>query len=407
MTQEVTAEISGHCDDRFAAVQQVLQENLDSGADLGASVAIFVDGEPVVDIWGGWADETRSRPWERDTLVNVYSTTKTMTALSALVLADAGDLDFNAPVSTYWPEFAAAGKDAVQVRHLMSHTAGLSGWAEPMQPTDLYDWEKATSLLAAQEPWWEPGMVSGYHAVTQGYLVGEVVRRITGQTLGTFFAKEVAGPLGADFHIGLAPEHYSRVAPVIPPPALTVDPDPASLAGRTLTNPRLRGEVAWEEAWRRAEIPAANGHGNARSVAAIQAVLACGGEAGGARLLSAAGCDAVVSEQAHGTDLVLGVPLRVGMGYGLPSAELPLSPQGPLLGRPGGLPRGRRPRRPHGGRLHDELHGRGHAGRHAGSPDRAGGLRVTDPRLRPGPRWASSASSTPPARPPRTPGPAR
>ena len=208
----------------------------------------------------------------------------------------------------------------------MGHTAGLSGWSEKMDAEDLADWEKCTSLLANQAPWWTPGDGSGYHAVTQGYLVGEVVRRITGQTLGTFFAKEVAGPLGADFHIGLAPEHYSRVAPVIPPPALTVDPDPASLAGRTLTNPRLRGEVAWEEAWRRAEIPAANGHGNARSVAAIQAVLACGGEAGGARLLSAAGCDAVFSEQAHGTDLVLGVPLRLGMGYGLTSAELPVSP---------------------------------------------------------------------------------
>src|SRR6476619_4658613 len=132
MTQDVTAaaattEVSGDCDERFVGVRKVLEDNLNSGADLGASVAVFVDGEPVVDIWGGWTDETRTTPWERDRLVNVYSTTKTMTALSALVLADAGELDFNAPVSTYWPEFAAAGKDAVQVRHLMSHTAGLSG----------------------------------------------------------------------------------------------------------------------------------------------------------------------------------------------------------------------------------------------------------------------------------------
>src|SRR5438270_2765464 len=316
MTQEVTAEISGHCDDRFAAVQQVLQENLDSGADLGASVAIFVDGEPVVDIWGGWADETRSRPWERDTLVNVYSTTKTMTALSALVLADAGDLDFNAPVSTYWPEFAAAGKDAVQVRHLMSHTAGLSGWAEPMQPTDLYDWEKATSLLAAQEPWWEPGTASGYHAITQGYLVGEVVRRITGQTIGSFFASEVAGPLGADFHIGTGPEHDSRIARVIPPPPLGIEgADPTSIAVRTLSNPPLSAEQSWEEGWRRAEIPAAGGHGNARSVVAVQTVLACGGEVGGHRFMSERGCEAVFGPQSSGVDLVLGVPLGFGMGY--------------------------------------------------------------------------------------------
>src|SRR5438309_12022878 len=133
-----------------------------------------------------------------------------MTALSALVLADRGELDLHAPVARYWPEFKAGGKGAVEVRHLLSHSAGLSGWQEPMAPEDLYDWEKATARLAAQEPWWEPGTASGYHAITQGYLVGEVVRRVTGQTIGTFFAKEVAGPLGADFHIGLAPEHDSR-----------------------------------------------------------------------------------------------------------------------------------------------------------------------------------------------------
>src|SRR5438309_1315535 len=327
MTQEVTAEISGHCDERYAAVQQVLQDNLNSGADLGASVAVFVDGEPVVDIWGGWADETRTSAWERDTLVNVYSTTKTMTALSALVLADAGDLDFNAPVSTYWPEFAAAGKDAVQVRHLMSHTAGLSGWAEPMEATDLYDWEKATSLLAAQEPWWQPGTASGYHAVTQGYLVGEVVRRVTGQSIGTFFAEQLAGPLGADFHIGTGPEHDGRIANVIPPPPLELlGADPASIAVRTLSNPPLSAAQSWEPAWRRAEIPAAGGHGNARSVAQVQSVLACGGEVGGRRFLSAAGCEVALQEQSFTTDLVLGIPIRFGMGYGLTSEQMPLGP---------------------------------------------------------------------------------
>src|SRR5206468_2436124 len=152
--------------------------------------------------------------------VNVWSTTKTMTALCALILADAGDLDFNASVATYWPEFAAAGKDAVEVRHLMSHTAGLSGWTEPLTIEDLYDWDKATSLLAAQEPWWQPGTASGYHAVTQGYLVGEVVRRVTGQSLGTFFAKQIAEPLGADFHIGLDAADDARVATLVPPPSL-------------------------------------------------------------------------------------------------------------------------------------------------------------------------------------------
>src|SRR3954451_13351681 len=160
-----------------------------------------------------------------------------MTALCALLLADRGELDFDAPVARYWPEFKAGGKESVEVRHLLSHNAGLSGWQEPMQPEDLYDWEKATSLLAAQEPWWEPGTASGYHAITQGYLVGEVVRRVTGQSIGQFFAKEIAGPLDADFHIGTPAECDDRVATLIPPPPLPVEGlDPTSVAVRTLVN---------------------------------------------------------------------------------------------------------------------------------------------------------------------------
>src|SRR5205085_3840258 len=196
---------------------------------VGASAAVVIDGQPVVDIWGGFTDEAKTKPWERDTIINVWSTTKTMTALSALILADRGELDFDAPVARYWPEFKAGGKESVEVRHLMSHNAGLSGWQEPMAPEDLYDWEKATSLLAAQEPWWEPGTASGYHAVTQGYLVGEVVRRVAGgTTIGRFFADEIAGPLGADFHIGTPADCDERVAPVIAPPPLAELAGPAA-----------------------------------------------------------------------------------------------------------------------------------------------------------------------------------
>ena len=318
------AEVHGTCDDRFEAVRTTFASNLDAGLDVGASVAVFLDGEPVVDLWGGTIDDAGT-PWAEDTIINVWSTTKTMTALSALVLADRGELDVDAPVARYWPEFSAAGKEDVLVRHLMAHTAGLPGWDEPMAAEDLYDWEKATSLLAAQAPWWEPGTASGYHAVTQGYLVGEVVRRVAAETVGTFFAKEVAGPLGADFHIGTAAEHDARVATVIPPPALELAPDPGDLAVRALANPRLRAEQSWDVAWRRAEIPAAGGHGNARSVAAVQSVLACSGEARGVRLLSPEGCATVFREQVDGTDLVLGMPLRHGIGYGLPSEAVPLS----------------------------------------------------------------------------------
>ena len=185
----------GFTQEKFAPVRAFFESNLASGADLGASFAATVEGETVVDIWGGWADPEKTRPWVSDTIVNVYSTTKTMTAITALLLADRGELDFDAPVARYWPEFAANGKADVKVSHLMSHAAGLSGWREKVTLDVHYDWEKATSLLAAQEPFWEPGTEPGYHAVTQGYLVGEVVRRITGRSLGTVFRTEIAEPL--------------------------------------------------------------------------------------------------------------------------------------------------------------------------------------------------------------------
>lgn len=321
------AEIHGTFDERFGAVREALAATLESGLDVGASVAVAVDGQNVVDIWGGTTDPEGTIPWERDTLVNVWSTTKTMTNLCALILADQGEIDLRAPVARYWPEFKAGGKEAVEVRHLLSHNSGLSGWTAPMQPEDLYDWELSCARLAAQEPWWEPGSGSGYHAITQGYLVGEVVRRVTGQSLGAFFAKEVAEPLGADFHIGLSAADDSRVANVIPPPPLPLEgADPQSIAVRTLANPPLSAEQSWEAGWRRAEIPAANGHGNARSVAAVQRVLACGGEVDGKRLLSPAGCEAVLEEQSYGPDLVLGIPIRFGVGYGLTSPDMPLGP---------------------------------------------------------------------------------
>jgi CubicO group peptidase (beta-lactamase class C family) len=249
-----------------------------------------------------------------------------MVGLTALILADRGELDLHAPVSRYWPEFKAAGKEAIEVCHVLGHTAGLAGWTEPMTAEDLYDWDLCCARLAAQEPWWEPGTASGYHALTEGYLVGEIVRRITGDTLGTFFAREVARPLGADFHIGTGAEHDVRIARVIPPPPLEMPDDPDAFAVRTLANPRLAAEESWTEQWRRAEIPAANGHGNARSVARVQSALACRGEVDGIRLLSAAGCEAVFEEQAHGVDLVLGIPVRLGVGYGLNLPELPISP---------------------------------------------------------------------------------
>jgi CubicO group peptidase (beta-lactamase class C family) len=331
------AEIQGSWDTRFDGVATTLAASLDAGTDVGASVAVFVHGEPVVDIWGGWVDEAHSAPWAEDTLTNVWSTTKTMTFLCALMLADRGELDFYAPVSTYWPEFAAGGKENVHVRHLMSHTAGLPGWSEPLHSEELADWERCTSLLAAQAPWWEPGTASGYHAVTQGYLIGEVVRRITGESIGQWFAREVAAPLGADFFIGLPAAEDHRVSVVIPPPPTDLENlKPSELVIRAMTNPPLDAALPAAAWWRRAEIPAANGHGNARSVAMVQSIIAGGGEARGVRLLSSEGCARIFDEQSHGTDLILGMPYRFGMGYGLSSEMMPIGPRACFWGGYGG-----------------------------------------------------------------------
>ncbi len=330
-------EISGTCGEGFEPVREAFASNFEQGLDVGASVAVYLRGEPAVDLWGGQLDKVGSEPWREDTIVNVWSTTKTMTNLCALILADRGEVDLASPVARYWPEFAAAGKASVEVRHLLAHTAGLSGWTEPLSVSDLYDWEKATSLLAAQEPWWEPGSSSGYHAVTQGYLVGEVIRRVTGVSVGRFFAEEVAGPLGADFFIGTPPEADERVGLLIPPETMpTLEDMPGEIAIRTFANPLLDATSSWSIPWRRAEIPAAGGHGNARSVAAVHSVVACGGEARGVRLLSRAGCETIFEEQSNGKDLVLGVPIRFGMGFGLSGEMMPAGPHTYFWGGWGG-----------------------------------------------------------------------
>src|SRR3954465_15640194 len=218
--------MGGTCSARFEPLRELFAAKLESGEDLGASVALNIDGEMVVDLWGGWADEARTVPWGENTIANVFSTTKTMTALAALALVDRGELDLDANVARYWPEFAARGKAGIKVRHLLSHTSGVSGWDQPITLEDLYDWDKSTALLAAQAPWWEPGTASGYHALNYGHLIGEVIRRITGQCLGEFLAAQVAGPLGADFHIGLSDSAFRRVANGVPPPAPADPPQP-------------------------------------------------------------------------------------------------------------------------------------------------------------------------------------
>jgi CubicO group peptidase (beta-lactamase class C family) len=322
-------EIHGFCDDAFAGVRDAFVGNFDAGNELGASVAVTHHGDPVVDLWAGDADE-HGRPWAEDTIVNVYSTTKTMTFICVLMLADRGLVDFDAPVATYWPEFAANGKEGVLLRHVMSHNAGLSGFDPAITATDLYDWDGICTGLAAQAPWWEPGTGSGYHLVTQGYLLGEVVRRVSGKSVGTFFRDEVAGPLGADFFIGLPASEDARVADLVPPDfeqmAASLPTAETSIATRSVLSCVLDATEPRTRAWRGAEIPAAGGTGNARSVARVHSALACGGTVDGVRLMSPETVEQVLVEQSNGTDKVLGVPMRFGMGFGLMSELIPLSP---------------------------------------------------------------------------------
>ncbi len=320
-------EVHGFVAPGFEAVRDAFASNFENGLECGASVAVTRDGEPVVDLWAGDAAPD-GRPWQEDTIVNVYSTTKTMAATCILVLADRGALDLQAPVARYWPEFARNGKADITVAHVMSHSAGLAGFVPALESTEaLYDWDAVCARLEAMEPWWEPGTASGYHAVTQGYLQGEIVRRVDGRSIGAFFRDEIALPLGADFHIGLDAKHDARVGELIPPTGgLGASAAPGSIVARTLGSVRLTGEEPRTRAWRAAEIPSAGGIGNARSVARIHSALACGGTVDGVKLMSEAGVARAREEQIRGTDLVLGVPLVFGNGFGLSDPTFPISP---------------------------------------------------------------------------------
>lgn len=319
--------IQGACDPAFDQLREVMSASIDTGEDVGASVCVIHQGRTVVDIWGGVADVGTGEPWERDTIINVFSITKTMTTLAALLLVDRGELDPDTAVAKYWPEFAAAGKNDVTVANLMSHTSGVSGWQEPITLAEIYDDQAAAAALAAQSPWWQPGTASGYHALNQGHLVGEVIRRITGQSLGTFFRREIAEPTGADFYIGTPESEDGRIARLISPTEVGIDFSavaPDSVLIKTLTNPFLEVSKVATREWRAAELGAVNGHGNARSVATAQAVVSHGDS----RFLGNGTLDRIFEVHADGPDLVLGIPIRFGLGYGLVNPATPGLPGG-------------------------------------------------------------------------------
>lgn len=342
-----TIAIQGTVKDGFQRVKEAFAANFADHGEVGAALSVVANGETVVDIWGGYADPQRTRPWQRDTIVNVYSTTKGLTATCAHRLVDQGKLDIDAPVAKYWPEFAQAGKEDLPVRYLLSHRAGLSAISTMLPADETFAPEPMLNALAAQKPWWEPGTKFGYHALTFGYLVGEVIRRVSGMTVGAYFRKEIAEPLGMDTHIGFGPELDARCAEMIPAGFEGVDldnpiakafMDPASLTFKSFWMtpvPLIDPQYMNKRGWRAAEVPAANGHSDARSLARMYGALARGGEIDGIRVLTREQIDIARTEQSYGEDAVLLMPMRFGLGYHLDIPELQISPTGAIFGHAG------------------------------------------------------------------------
>jgi CubicO group peptidase (beta-lactamase class C family) len=333
----------GDCDPRFLAVREEFERNFQERGEVGASVCVTLDGETVVDLWGGFADRQRTRPWQRDTLTLVWSCTKGAVALCAHMLVARGRLDLDAPVAQYWPEFARHGKDEIAVRLLLNHQAGLPAIRQPLQPGELYNWRRVCDLLAGEQPFWSPGARQGYHATTFGHLVGEVVRRVSGKDIAAFFRDEIAGPLALDFHIGLPEADEPRVAPTIradlPPPEeppwrfLTqAAEDPQSVQALFVKNTGRRpGDQDSREA-HAAVLPSQGGLSNARGLAGLYTPLALGGTFRGVRLVdedTLAALGAVSSASA--VDAVLLVGLRFGLGF-MKSSD---NRRGPLGARDG------------------------------------------------------------------------
>ena len=282
-------EIHGTVSSGFEAARDAFAENFAREGDyqeVGASFAAFHRGRCVVDLWGGFADRARTRPWTRDTLINVWSSTKGLVATAAAMLVDRGLLHYEDRVAQHWPDFAQNGKADVTVAQLLSHQAGLPGFVEPTTIEDQCDWDSCCAKLARQSPAWPPGSASSYHAMTYGWLAGEVIRRVAGKSVGQFVRDEIAGPLHADLFIGLPESAEPRVAEMVGPKRAADMPPLPDTAIMALINPQQDPESPNMRAWRVAEIPAANGQASAMGLARLYAVLAAGGALDGMRLLS-------------------------------------------------------------------------------------------------------------------------
>ncbi|MEM7534315.1 MAG: serine hydrolase domain-containing protein [Chloroflexota bacterium] len=341
--------INDLCAPKFVAVQQAFEENFREFGDVGDAVAVYHHGQPVVDLWGGYMDAEKTKPWERDTIVNVWSVTKAIAAVCALRLVDQGLLELDTPVAHYWPEFAQAGKETLPVRYLLNHQAGLPGFSNPVPPETTYDWARLIDLLAQQHPLWTPGTAHGYHAATFGWLVGELVRRVSHKRIGLFLQDEIAHPMDIDFLIGVPVAEDGRVATVIrhEPTKEELSDDAKNRDAEddepSPTKPQLDyhlpelGDFAIfnSRQWRAAEVPSANGTTNARALARLYGALAGDGTIDGQQLLSPALIQQASAVESEGTDMVFGFRSCIGLGFGLNRLPGFMGPNKEAFGHPG------------------------------------------------------------------------
>jgi len=310
MASDLPPAFGGTTDPAFAEVREVFAANFRPEApfpELGAAVSAYAGGRCVVDLWGGLADAATGRPWAADTLVNVWSTTKGVMALALARLVGDGRLTYEDPVARHWPEFAAAGKAGITVGEVLSHQAGLNGFVEPTTAEDFSDWSLVTRRLARQAPFWPPGTDTAYHAMTFGFLAGEVARRVAGRTPRDLFRDLFAGPLDLDLQLGAAARDWPRIAPLVPPPDAENAPALDDVALRAVLNPALTGETANAPHWRRAQIPAGNGHATARSLAKLWGAVANGGALDDVSVLPASAIEAIQVVRSRRPDHLLGL----------------------------------------------------------------------------------------------------
>ncbi len=318
--------VHGVADPRFEPVRDAFAECFELHGERGGAVCVVVDGRVVVDLWGGVRDD-RGRPWEPDTLVNVFSVGKALVAAAAARLVGQGRVDLDEPLAVGWPSFGAAGKASITLRQVLAHTAGLPAVRAPLGPDAVYEPATMRAALSAEAPFWDPGTEVGYHVNTFGFLVGAVVERVTGRSIGRYVEREVVGPIGADAHIGLAEADLARVATFVWPPtessALASMGELQRLA--YVNPPTLSGHgVVNTERWRRCEHPSANAHATARGVARLYAALVAGGRLDGHEVVASGALEEATSEWSCGTDVVLGRPSRFGLGFQLTSPTRPI-----------------------------------------------------------------------------------